>query len=144
MASIGLVHTYPMLLLLVMISGIGIASYHPEAYKTAYLATGENKATGISLFSVGGNIGLGLGPLAVVLCLATWGPRGLLLLWIPGLVVGTVFIRSLPWLSQVRPEPTEAQAAAPAIPHAAMAVAGCRHAGLVRACGAVYVRAAVF
>ena len=83
MASVGLVHSYPMLLLLVMVSGIGIASYHPEAYKTAYLATGEKKATGISLFSVGGNIGLGLGPLAVVLCLATWGPHGLLLLWIP-------------------------------------------------------------
>lgn len=137
MASVGLVNTYPMLLLLVMISGIGIASYHPEAYKTAYLSTGEKKATGISLFSVGGNIGLGLGPLAVVLCLASLGPRGLLLLWIPGLVVGTLFIRSLPWLSQVRPQPTGMQAAAPAIPHAAMAVVlgvvmlgSCVHAGL--------------
>ncbi len=137
MASVGLVRTYPMLLLLVMVSGIGIASYHPEAYKTAYLATGEKKATGISLFSVGGNIGLGLGPLAVVLCLATWGPRGLLLLWIPGLVVGTLFIRSLPWLSQIRSQPTETQGEAPAIPHAAMAavlgvvmLGSCVHAGL--------------
>ena len=137
MASVGLASSYPMLLVLILISGIGIASYHPEAYKTAYLSTGAKKATGISLFSVGGNIGLGLGPLAVVLCLAALGPRGLLLLWIPGLIVGTVLIRSLPWLSQVRQPPTEAHLEAPAIPHAAMAVVlgvvmlgSCVHAGL--------------
>jgi MFS family permease len=62
MAAIGLASSYQSILLLVCVSGIGIASYHPEAYKTAYLATGEKKATGISLFSVGGNIGSGLGP----------------------------------------------------------------------------------
>lgn len=55
MASVGLAGSYPALLALVLISGIGIASYHPEAYKTAYLSTGAKKATGISLFSVGGN-----------------------------------------------------------------------------------------
>ena len=137
MASVGLAGSYPALLALVLISGIGIASYHPEAYKTAYLSTGAKKATGISLFSVGGNIGLGLGPLAVALCLAGWGPHGLLLLWIPGLIVGGVFIRCLPWLSQVRLPSPEAQSEAPAIPHAAMVVVlgvvmlgACVHAGL--------------
>jgi len=57
MATIGLAPNYATLLFLVFVSGIGIAGFHPEAYKTAYLATGAKKATGISLFSVGGNIG---------------------------------------------------------------------------------------
>lgn len=137
MASVGLASSYPMLLVLILISGIGIASYHPEAYKTAYLSTGAKKATGISLFSVGGNIGLGLGPLAVVLCLAALGPRGLLLLWIPGLIVGGILLRSLPWLSRVRLPSGQVRAEPPAIPHAAMAVVlgvvmlgSCVHAGL--------------
>lgn len=100
MAAIGLASSYAFILLLVCVSGIGIASYHPEAYKTAYLATGEKKATGISLFSVGGNIGYGLGPLAVALCLTLFGQLGLLLLLLPGLLASGLLLWSLPWLAR--------------------------------------------
>ena len=100
MAAIGLASSYHLILLLVCVSGIGVASYHPEAYKTAYLATGEKKATGISLFSVGGNIGYGLGPLAVALCLTMFGQHGLLLLLLPGLLASGLLLWSLPWLSR--------------------------------------------
>jgi MFS transporter, FSR family, fosmidomycin resistance protein len=100
MAAIGLASSYHLILLLVCVSGIGIASYHPEAYKTAYLATGEKKATGISLFSVGGNVGYGLGPLAVAFCLTMFGQHGLLLLLLPGLLASGLLLWSLPWLSR--------------------------------------------
>src|SRR5687768_9362216 len=92
MAAIGLASSYHLILLLVCVSGVGIASYHPEAYKTAYLATGEKKATGISLFSVGGNIGYGLGPLAVAFCLTMFGQPGLLLLLLPGLLASGLLL----------------------------------------------------
>jgi MFS transporter, FSR family, fosmidomycin resistance protein len=139
MATIGLAPNFAGLLLLIFISGIGIASYHPEAYKTAYLATGEKKATGISLFSVGGNIGYGLGPLVVVFCLTMFGQQGLLLLWLPGLLVGALFLWSLPWLSRNNAaapvsQPTAANVSAP---HALALVLGivtlgaCVHSGMV-------------
>jgi MFS transporter, FSR family, fosmidomycin resistance protein len=138
MASTGLAPSYPVLLLLVFISGLGIASYHPEAYKTAYLATGEKKATGISLFSVGGNIGYGMGPLVVASCLAVFGQRGMLLLWLPGLLVGALFLWSLPWLSRSQPSQVETRAAAGASPPYALALVlgvvtlgACVHSGLV-------------
>ncbi|MBI3756446.1 MAG: MFS transporter [Deltaproteobacteria bacterium] len=124
-ATVGLAPNFAGILLLIFISGLGIASYHPEAYKTAYLATGDKKATGISLFSVGGNIGYGLGPLVVVFCLTMFGQRGLLLLWAPGLLVGALFLWSLPWLSRhnavtaVHTGPTGARA-----PHALAIVLG--------------------
>ncbi len=109
MAAIGLASSYSIILLLVCVSGIGIASYHPEAYKTAYLATGEKKATGISLFSVGGNIGYGLGPLAVALCLTLFGQIGLLLLLLPGLLASGLLLWSLPWLARtMSTQPTSA------------------------------------
>ena len=42
--------------------GLGVAAYHPEGYKTAYQVAGDRKATGLSLFSIGGNVGIALGP----------------------------------------------------------------------------------
>ncbi|MBI3248005.1 MAG: MFS transporter [Deltaproteobacteria bacterium] len=139
MATIGLAPNFGGLLLLIFISGLGIASYHPEAYKTAYLATGEKKATGISLFSVGGNIGYGLGPLVVAFCLTMFGQQGLLLLWVPGLLVGGLFLRALPWLSRNNESMAQQHrsgAAAPA-PYALALVLGvvslgaCVHSGMV-------------
>lgn len=50
-------------LLLVVVSGLGVAAYHPEGYKTAHFFTGARRATGMSVFSVGGNLGLALGPI---------------------------------------------------------------------------------
>jgi FSR family fosmidomycin resistance protein-like MFS transporter len=55
--------SYAVILCLVILSGLGIASYHPEGYRTAYFFTGERKATAMSIFSVGGNLGFALGPL---------------------------------------------------------------------------------
>jgi FSR family fosmidomycin resistance protein-like MFS transporter len=49
----GLIPNYALLLICVIVSGIGIASFHPEGFKTAYFFTGEKKATGMSIFSVG-------------------------------------------------------------------------------------------
>jgi FSR family fosmidomycin resistance protein-like MFS transporter len=54
---------YPLVLMLVVISGLGVASYHPEGYKTASFHTGDKMATGMSIFSVGGNLGFALGPI---------------------------------------------------------------------------------
>ncbi len=138
MATVGLAPSYAVLLLLMFISGIGIASYHPEAYKSAYLATGEKKATGISLFSVGGNIGYGLGPLVVAFCLAVFGQRGMLLLWLPGLLVGALLLWSLPWLSRTQSAQAETRVAATDTPPYALALVlgvvtlgACVHSGLV-------------
>lgn len=139
MAAVGLASNYAVLVGLICFSGIGIASYHPEAYKTAYLSTGEKKATGISLFSVGGNIGYGLGPLAVAGCLAAFGQSGLLLLLIPGLLVGSLFLWSLPWLARTNVEQqTTANISTGQIPTYAMTLVvlivtlgACVHSGLV-------------
>jgi FSR family fosmidomycin resistance protein-like MFS transporter len=139
MATVGLAPNYAGLLLLVCISGIGIAAFHPEAYKTAYLATGEKKATGISIFSVGGNIGFGLGPLAVAFCLATFGQTGLLLLWLPGLLVGALLLWSLPWLSRMQTAQadtsgtaiTTSSSSALALVLSIVALGACVHSGLV-------------
>jgi MFS transporter, FSR family, fosmidomycin resistance protein len=68
---------FRLVLLLVVISGLGVAAYHPEGYKTAHFFTGAKLATGMSVFSVGGNLGLALGPILVLSVVSFLGFNGL-------------------------------------------------------------------
>src|SRR6185503_18473878 len=61
-ALLGLAPGYATILVLVLAMGLGAAAYHPEGYKTATGVAGERKATALSLFALGGNIGVALGP----------------------------------------------------------------------------------
>ncbi len=57
--------SYVIVLFLVTLTGLGVASYHPEGFKTARSFTGPRIAMGLSVFTVGGNLGLALGSSAV-------------------------------------------------------------------------------
>jgi MFS transporter, FSR family, fosmidomycin resistance protein len=72
---------YVVLVSLVLVSGVGVAAFHPEGYRFAGLAAGKRRATGVSYFSVGGNIGFGLGPAAATLALSLAGVYGMLYLF---------------------------------------------------------------
>lgn len=95
----GFAWNYEVLVLLVILSGLGIASYHPEGYRTAHFFTGRRKATGMALFSVGGNLGFSLGPLMVTYVVTYWGLKGTGLFSIPGIVTVILFLFSLKWLT---------------------------------------------
>ncbi len=64
---------YFIILLLVIFSGLGVASYHPEGFRTAYFFTGQRAATGMSVFSVGGNLGFALGPIIALFVITHFG-----------------------------------------------------------------------
>lgn len=88
--------SYGLLLLFVVISGLGIAAYHPEASKCASFASGDRRASGMSLFSVGGNIGFGLGPVVAVPLVEWLGMEGGLLIAVPTTVAALILLRQLP------------------------------------------------
>jgi len=89
---ISLPSNYSLVLLLVIVSGFGIASYHPEGYKTAYFFTGEKRVTGMAVFSVGGNMGFALGPMVSIYIIRYMGFSSLPVIIIPSLVfVATIF-----------------------------------------------------
>ncbi len=64
---------YAVILLLVLLSGLGVAAFHPEGFKTASYFTGEKKATGMSIFAVGGNLGFALGPFFTFFLITHYG-----------------------------------------------------------------------
>ena len=91
--------SYWLLLLFVVISGFGVAAFHPEASRCASFASGPRRASGMSLFQVGGNIGFGLGPIVAVPLVSWLGIRGGLLIAVPTTVVGLILLRQLPRLA---------------------------------------------
>jgi FSR family fosmidomycin resistance protein-like MFS transporter len=95
----GLAPSYGAVLALVVITGFGVAAYHPEGYRTATQVAGDRKATGVSIFSTGGNIGIAAGPPLITALLTTFGLGGSLGMLVPGLVVGLLLTAALPLLS---------------------------------------------
>jgi MFS transporter, FSR family, fosmidomycin resistance protein len=103
---------YGLLVLCVVVSGLGTAAYHPEGSKFAAYASGDRRASGMSLFSVGGNIGYALGALVATPIVIAFGLTGGLLLMVPGLVVACMLLRLVPYLVSLEPGGTELSPAA--------------------------------
>ena len=99
MAVTGFISVYPLLILAVAASGIGVAGFHPEGFKTAHFFTGEKKATGMSIFMVGGNLGMALGPIIGITLITSFGMKGTLGLVLPGILMAAVFSLSFSWLT---------------------------------------------
>jgi len=113
LALSGVAPSYYAVLALVMVSGFGIAAYHPEGYRTATQVAGERKATGVSIFSTGGNIGIALGPPFITLLLTGFGMPGTLGMFLPGLLVAALLMAVLPGLSLPLPAPAQGATLAP-------------------------------
>ena len=65
-----------------------MAIYHPEGWRVANFFAGDKKATGMSIFGVGGNLGFALGPLMAVFFIKYLGLKGSTLFVIPGAAGG--------------------------------------------------------
>jgi len=111
---VGLSPSYYAVLALVMISGVGVASYHPEGYRTATAVAGDRKVTGVSIFSTGGNVGIAIGPPLIIALLTGYGLHGTLGMLVPGVAVALLLTAALPFLSA--PAPTRAKGSAVAAP----------------------------
>ncbi len=95
----GFISNYSLLLLCVILSGFGIASFHPEGFKTAYFFTGDKKATGMSIFSVGGNLGIAVGPILALTLVTFFGPKGTLGMIMPGILIAIVLLFNMSMLT---------------------------------------------
>ena len=88
MSLIGVLHDHYWLMFAVAIlCGIGIAAFHPEAARMANQLSGRKKGGGMSIFSVGGNIGFALGPALATPALVYAGVSGTLVLAVPAITM---------------------------------------------------------
>jgi MFS transporter, FSR family, fosmidomycin resistance protein len=89
---------YWLVLVLVLVSGVGVAAYHPEGSKFAGYVSGRKRASGMAWFSIGGNMGYALGPVVATFLVHQYGLRGGLLLAVPCLAIGAVALALTPFL----------------------------------------------
>ena len=92
----GLGDNYLITWVAVAASGIGVAAYHPEATRTARGLAGDSTQA-MSWFSVGGNLGIALGPVIVTSVLLTTRLPGTPLLALPAVVMAVVLAVRRPW-----------------------------------------------
>ena len=113
MAGAAVAPSYPLIVVAVLIAGVGVAAYHPEGSKFASYVSGARRASGMSFFSVGGNVGFALGPVYASSLILALGLNGGLLLALPGFLVAAGLIACLRYLQEFAPESATSQVVAP-------------------------------
>ena len=87
LALTGLAPSYAALLLLLAVTGVGVAAFHPLGYRLANQHSGERRGAATALFSVGGNFGVAIGPLLATALVLEFDGQGTLGMALPGLVM---------------------------------------------------------
>ena len=83
---------YWLMFTVAVVSGIGVAAYHPEGARMANRMAGDIKGSSMSIFSVGGTAGFAMGPLMATPALLYFGLRGSAVLAIlPIIMCGILF-----------------------------------------------------
>lgn len=109
MGFVGLANSFPLLLLLIGLGSLGSAAFHPSSAVLAAAHSGSRRGLGLSIFSMGGNIGAALSPLWIGMAFGAMGLPGTLTLVPLGLVGGALVFWQLRGMR--RAEALEAAAA---------------------------------
>lgn len=92
MAGVGVLPNYPLIMASAMLSGIGVAMFHPEGGRLGNLTAGEQKGKGMSIFAVGGKLGFTFGPLVATAAITLWGLPGTLIFIIPSTLCAAILL----------------------------------------------------
>jgi len=95
-ALIPLSPSFAWLVAFVMFTGLGTAAFHPEGFKATACIASERRATGMSFFSVGGNLGFAIGSPAAIFLVSRYGLPGAAALLIPTAAAALLFLPALP------------------------------------------------
>lgn len=80
---------------LVALGGVGTAAFHPQGASMVNRVAGASRGWSMSVFSMGGNLGYGLGPLLAAVMVGV-DSGWTLLLALPGLVCSSILLRYAP------------------------------------------------
>ncbi|GAC1319067.1 MAG: MFS transporter [Thermoleophilaceae bacterium] len=98
----GVLPGYALTFAAIVVSGLGVAAFHPEGSRFANYVSGARRASGMSLFSVGGNAGFALGPILVTPLVLGFGLAGTAFLVIPTAAVALVLALELRRLLSIK------------------------------------------
>jgi MFS transporter, FSR family, fosmidomycin resistance protein len=111
-ALIGFTDQYWLMFGAALISGLGVAMFHPEAARYANYVAGSKKASGMRWFSLGGTLGFAIGPTFATIALVMFHQRGTWVAALPVIVLAILVLLEIPRLRTFEPPPrTHAQRA---------------------------------
>lgn len=87
MGLLGLAPSYLAMVGVLLIAGIGTASFHPAAASSAGTVSQEQRGLGVSLFVTGGELGFSSGPIVIALVVSSLGLGSTALVAVPGLLL---------------------------------------------------------
>lgn len=93
---------YGWVLLAILTSAIGVALFHPEAYRYANYYSGLQTATGMGIFSVGGTLGYAMGPLLLTFLVVQGGLSATAWMCLPALAVAFYYFFQQERLRSIR------------------------------------------
>lgn len=81
---------------------MGVAAFHPEAYRYANYYSGTQTATGMGIFSVGGTLGYSMGPLLLTFLVLQGGLPATVWMGVPAALIATYYLFQQSRLRSVR------------------------------------------
>ncbi len=111
MALTGVISNFYLLCLVTMISGIGVAMFHPQcALLVNRVSTDTNRGISLSVFSFGGNMGFTFGPIIIGSSILCFGLPGTLVFFIPEILIVSMLLYFYPTLKRISAKPKQAKA----------------------------------
>jgi FSR family fosmidomycin resistance protein-like MFS transporter len=101
MGVTGFATSYAQMLVLVVVAGLGVAAFHPQAVTQAARASAQRPGWGVSIFFGGGSTGTALMSLAIVPAAMAFGPHATLITLVPAVLAAALFGRAYrTWLRE--------------------------------------------
>lgn len=121
-ALVGFINTFPLLVAVACLSGLGSAAFHPlGALDVRAVLPAWRRSLGMSVYVTAGTLGLAAGPLIGVVVFGLFDLHGTGLLVIPGLVTGAYLLWRMRGSWRVAAADAKAVTASSAVPYFALA-----------------------
>ncbi len=93
MAMTGITSNFYLLCLATMVSGIGVAMFHPQgALLVNRVSTEADRGISLSIFSFGGNMGFTIGPVLIASSISFFGLPGTLIFLLPEIIICAIIL----------------------------------------------------
>ena len=109
LAAMGFTTNYWLIFVLSMLCGLGSSIFHPEAALMVNRISSDYKGQALGSFSVGGNAGFAVGPIAAGFCAYAFDIRGLLVFGIASVLLSGILYGYMPKILAMARETEQAE-----------------------------------
>lgn len=107
-ATIGFAPSFPILVLLAGVAGIGSGAFHPfGALNARAVIPPRQRNTAMSIYTSGGTLGVALGPIIGAVIFTIWGIHGTAAMIVPGLCIAPWMLWEMRAISRYTTRPQE-------------------------------------